>query len=188
MQKAWTIRLALALIFAAVLDILSTYLVTPDLSLEGNPVFVMLGRKWIYIITFKIILSLFAILAFAKGLKILQNRVDRFIGITGLVNVLSYLIFNRRVSLKEFLFYRLPKDWPSVFAIGAITIGISITTGGLTAAILNTFKIIQSTAQVIAFFLGNAILVLGIALWLTYQFVVKQQKAKRDAEGKASTC
>jgi hypothetical protein len=40
MKKMWTIRFALALMFAAVLDLLSTYLVTPDLSLEANPFFI----------------------------------------------------------------------------------------------------------------------------------------------------
>jgi len=137
MKKIWTVRLALALIVAAVLDTVSTYIATPDLSGEANPFFVMLGSKWTYIVSFKVVMSLLAVVAFAGGLRILQSRVDRLEGTTGFVNVLSHLIFKRRVSLGEVLLYGWPKDWPSVFAIGSITIGISIVTGvfGILAAI-----------------------------------------------------
>ena len=179
MKKAWTIRFALALVFAAVLDLLSTYLVAPDLSLEGNPFFVMLGRKWVYLITFKAVFSFFAVLAFAKSLEILQDRSARLIGLTGFFNVLSCLIFKRQLSLREFLLHRFPKDWPPLFAIAAITVGIAIVTGGITAAISNTFKIIQSQSQLIVYFLGNAILTIGIALWLIYQFLMNQTEKSR---------
>jgi hypothetical protein len=70
MKKVWTVRFALALIVAAMLDIVSTYIRTPDLSLEANPVLVMFGRKWTYVVALKIVGSLFAIVAFAGGLRI----------------------------------------------------------------------------------------------------------------------
>lgn len=178
MKKVWTIHLALALIVVAVLDILSTYIATPDLSGEANPFFVMLGRKWTYVVAFKVVGSLFAVVAFAGGLRILQSRVDRLTGTTGFVNVLSHLIFKRRISLGEFLLYGWPKDWVSVFAVGAITISITIVTGGVTGAIMNTFKTIRSQAQLMTYWFGTAALGVGIALWLTYQFLVKQRKAE----------
>jgi len=185
MRKVWTIRLALALIVAAVLDILSTYIATPDLSAEGNPFFIMFGRSWTYVIAFKVIGSLFAVVAFAGGLRILQRRVDRLKGISGFVNVLSHLVFKRRVSFGEFVLYGKFKDWPSALAVGAITISIAIVIGGVTGAILNTFKAIRSQTQLIAYFFGTAALDVGIALWLTSQFIVKQQKAEQGAEGDA---
>lgn len=179
-RKAWIIRFALALCFSAALDILSTYLVTPDLALEANPLFVMLGRKWVYLITFKIALSLVGLLLFAKSLSLLQSRVDRLAAVTRFANVLSELLFKRQLSLKEFLFHRFPKDWHSVFAVAGITVGTSIILGGFTAGILNAFKIIHSHTQIVLFFLGNAILTIGISLWLTYQFLIKQQKKTKQ--------
>lgn len=182
MRKVWTVRFALALIVAAVLDIVSTYIGSPDLSLEANPLFVMIGRKWTYVITIKVAWSLFALVAFTKALKILQTRVDRLKGITGFVNVFSYLIFKRRLSLVELLLYRLPKDWIPVLAVGAIAFGTTIVTGGVTAAILNTLGVIQTQAQLMVFWFGAVALGIGTALWVTYQFLAKQQKAEQGAE------
>ena len=177
MRKTWTIRFALVLIVAGVLDLVSTYIASPDLSLEANPFFVMLGRKWAYVITFKVVGSLIAVFAFAGGLRILQSRAARLTGITGFVNVLSHLVFKRRVSFGEFVLYGRFKDWPSAFAVAGIAIGVAPITGGISAAILNTFKVIQSQAQAMAYGLGAAALGVGIALWLTYRFLVKQRKA-----------
>lgn len=178
MKKMWTIGFALALFFAAFLDLLSTYLMTPDLKLEANPFFVMLGPKWVYLITFKVGFSLVALLVFTKSLDLLQSRVDRLSEITGFFNVFSYLIFKRKISLNEFLLHKLPKDWHSVFAVAGITIGTGIVTAGVAAGILNSFAIIQSQSQIVVFFVGNAILTIGIALWLIYQFLVKLKKSR----------
>jgi len=177
MRKTWTIRFALALVVAGVLDLVSTYIASPDLALEANPFFIMLGRNWTYVIASKVVGSLLAVVAFAGGLRILQSRVDRLKGINGFVNVLSLLVFKRRVSFGEFALYGKFKDWPSALAVGGIAIGIAPITGGIAAAILNTFKVIQSQTQAIIYGLGAAALGVGIALWLTYQFLVKQRKA-----------
>ena len=168
--------MALALIVAAVLDIVSTYMGTPGLSGEANRVLIMFGRKWTYVVAFKVVVSIFAVVAFAGGLRILQNRVERLTGTTGFVNVLSLLIFKRRVSFVQFLLYGWPKDWVSVFAVGGITIGITPVIGGLTAAILNTFKAVRSQTQLMVYLFGTAALGVSIALWITYQFFVKQRK------------
>ena len=177
MKKVWTIRFALALIVAGVLDLVSTYIASPDLSLEANPFFIILGRNWTYVIVFKVVGSLFAAVMFSRGLKILQSRANRLKEINGFVNVLSHLVFKRKVSFGEFVLYGRFKDWPSAFAVAGITIGIVPITGGISAAILNTFKVIQSQAQAMAYGLGAAALGVGIALWLTYRFLVKQRKA-----------
>jgi hypothetical protein len=109
--------LVLALIVAGVLDLVSTYIGTPDLSLEGNPFLVMFGRKWVYVFVIKFIVSLVAVISFSVGLRILQRRVVRLVGITGFVNVLSHLIFNRRISLREFLFSKCITNWPPVLRL-----------------------------------------------------------------------
>jgi hypothetical protein len=176
MKKVWTIRLALALIVAGVLDLVSTYIGTPDLLLEGNPILIMFGRKWVYVVAFKLIGSLVAVVFFAVGLRILQRRVDRLVGITGFVNVLSHLIFKRRISLRELLFCKCATDWPPAFAVAAIVNGVAIVTGGLIASILNTFAPPESKTQLIAYAMGSSALVLTTALWLTYEFLVKQRK------------
>ena len=186
MKKVWTVRLALALIVAGTLDLVSTYIGTPDLSLEGNPILIMFGRKWVYVVAFKLIGSLVAVVLFAVGLRILQRRVDRLVGITGFVNVLSHLIFKRRISLRELLFCKCPTDWPSAFAVATIVNGIAIVTGGLIAAILNTFAHIESKTQLIAYAIGGCVLVLTIAFWLIYEFLVKQRKAEFGVEGDAA--
>lgn len=178
MKKVWTIRLALALIVAAVLDIVSTYIATPDLSHEVNPLLVMLGRKWTHTIILKVCASLLGVVAFAGGLYILESRVDRMKGKTGFLDVIGHLVFKHRVSPYEFLFYAWPKDWGSVIAVGAITMSIAIVMGGLTATITNTLKLIQSYAELMIYwFLGGSIGIF-IALWLTYRFLVKQRKTE----------
>jgi hypothetical protein len=177
MNKTWTIRLALALIVAGVLDLVSTYIVTPDLSGEGNPFMVVFGRNWVYVVLFKVVGSLLAVGAFAGGLHILQSRVDRLRGITGFVNVISHLVFKRRVSFGEFVLYGRFKDWPSAFAVAGITMGIVPITGGVTAAIFNTLKLIRSQAQLMVILFLTAALGVSISFWVTYQFLVKQRKA-----------
>ena len=164
---------------AAVLDIVSTYIASPDLSHETNRIVVMLGRKWTYVIALKVVASLFAVVAFAGGLRILQSRVDRLKGTTGFVNVLSHLVFKRRVSLGAGLLYGWPKDWIAVFAVVAITIATTIVVGDVTAAILNTFEVLRSLVQIMPHSTGSGTLGIGIALWLTYQFFVKQRKVER---------
>ena len=51
-------------------------------------------------------------------------------------------------------------------------------TGGITAAILSTFKAVRSQTQLMTFWFGTAALGVCIALWLIYQFSVKQRKAE----------
>jgi hypothetical protein len=170
MNKAWTVRVLVALVASALLDGVSTYIATPDLTQEANPVLVFTGRTWFSFIMLKILVSLLAIAAFAGGLRILQSRRDRLVGQSGFRNILSQLLFNRHVSLGEFLLYGWPKDWMALFAVSFLVFTMTVIAGGVTAAVMNSLNAIRSPSHLLIFWCGNAVLGTGIGLWLTRRF------------------
>ena len=179
MKKIWTVRVLVALVVAALLDSVSTYIATPDLSLEGNPVLISSGRTWSNLVTLKILVSLVAVATFAGGLRILESRRDRLAGQFGFRNVLSQLVFKRHVSLGAFLLYGWPKDWIALFAVGCLTVTMATITGGVIAAVLNSLKAIRSQAHLMAFWCGNGALSASIAMWLTYRFFDEHERAEQ---------
>jgi hypothetical protein len=177
MKKIWITRFTFAIIAASVLDIVSTYIATPDLSHELNPLLVMFGRKWTHTIILKVCASLLGVVAFAGSLYILESRVERMKGKTGFLDIMGHLVFKHQVSPYEFLFYAWPKDWVAVLAVTLLAFGISIVVGGLTATVTNTFRLIQSYSGFMVFLFLGGFMGVFIALRLAYLFFVKQPKA-----------
>ncbi|MBN2683862.1 MAG: hypothetical protein JXR40_01155 [Pontiellaceae bacterium] len=163
------VNVLVAVVVAAVLDCVSTYIGTPDLSHEQNPVLISIGLTWSNLVTLKILVSLVAVAAFWGGTNILQTRRKRIAGQSGFRNILSLLIFKEQVSLGKFLF-GWPKDWISMFAIACLVITMATISGGFFAAMLNFLKAFRSQSHVIAFWCGTGVFSTGIAIWLTCRF------------------
>jgi len=123
-QKKYFIFISAANIIVAFLDLFLTYVGTPDLDLEGNPLITVFGRGWSSLIIINIVITLglvamayYAFLGY-KPLESKETDIKRYI------NDITY----GNPDIKSYAGIRWPKYWgPQIACLcWAVTIAVPI--------------------------------------------------------------
>ena len=130
----------------AVLDGGVTYLLSPDLKLESNPVIAM-GRSWAVLISIKVASTLISTGLFYAALCILQSRPrDGLQSRKGLAP-LRHALFGREVSMLRFLL-GMPRDKMAILAVMLLGASSGVIVGNLVAGTLNVATLLLSRSVV----------------------------------------
>jgi hypothetical protein len=185
MTKRWTWYFAFLLLLSSILDIFSTYYASPDLSGEVNPLVIAMGRSWTAIFAVKGITQIVVPVIFFFSLQALDGRSMRLVGKKGFVEILSYLFFEKYVSMTS-RSVEWPKDWGAVAAFMGVCIAVAAALGSLLAAISNTFHLVRSFMHL--YLLDTVILLSSIVLshYLAYYFLSISIKVQDGNAGDSS--
>jgi hypothetical protein len=170
MIRRWTLCFTLFLLLTGILDVLSTYHASPDLSGELNPLIVAMGRSWEAVFLVKGTTLLIAPTVFSLSLHVLAQRSKRLCDKKGFAEIMSYLIFKKQVTLTG-LSVALPKDLGAVAAFLGICIALSPPASAALGAITNTFHLVTSVTRVYLFYILAVLLVTVLAHYLVYRFL-----------------
>jgi len=146
MKTSWTILFLLVTVAGAVLDVGATYLLSPDLKLEANPVIAM-GRSWTVLITIKVASALLSTGLFYAALSILQSRPrDGLHSGKGLAP-LRHALYGQEVSMLRFIF-GMPRDKMAILAVIILGASLGVIVGNLVAGTLNIVTLLLSRSVV----------------------------------------
>ena len=146
MKARWTTLFLLIVVAGAVLDGGVTYLLSPDLKLEANPVIAM-GRSWTVLISIKVAGALLSTGLFYAALSILQSRPrDGLQSGKGLAP-LRHALFRQEVSMLRFLF-GMPRDMMTILAVILLGASSGVIVGNLVAGTLNVVTLLLSRSFV----------------------------------------
>jgi len=146
MKARWTTLFLLIVVAGAVLDGGVTYLLSPDLKLEANPVIAM-GRSWTVLISIKVASALLSTGLFYAALSILQSRPR--VGLQSRIGLapLRHALFGREVSMLRF-FFGMPRDKMAILAVILLGASSGVIVGNLVAGTLNVLTLLLSRSVV----------------------------------------
>jgi hypothetical protein len=170
----------------SLMDGLLTYLNTPDLSREGNPLVMYGGMGWLGLFLVNIFFSAFFVLAAWYAFSRYQTKASPA---KSWKEYISYIFYGRTDKF-IWTFYKLPKIWKPAFALG----GYSICWGAIASRAIVVFEWIMVTLnmrwtaylQFRAFVpfkrvdLWTAIIVV---IFLCFWWLIKQYRLSRLAVG-----
>ncbi len=103
------------LLFFIATDILTTYLASPDLKLEANPIILYFGKNWTVLYLFNIVCFLFQTINYVIALNYLKNNNDyRLLSLKNLKSIFSkivivnfyyYIIFSFLISINNYFIH-----------------------------------------------------------------------------------
>ena len=146
MKERWTILFLLIVVAGAVLDGGVTYLLSPDLKLESNPVIAM-GRSWAVLITIKLVGALLSTGFFYAALSILQSRPQDGLQSGKGLAPLRHALYGQEVSMLRFLF-GMPRDKMVILAVILLGASLGVIVGNLVAGTLNIVTLLLSRSVV----------------------------------------
>jgi len=115
---------AISYFILMVADEIVTFIGTPDLMLESNPLITQLGLGWEAMLIANIICYLLFIFVINYGLVRYKSPV---LNVEDYGQYYSMLYFNNATSINKF--FRLPKNWKPIFACVSFTIAITLPLG-----------------------------------------------------------
>ena len=146
MKARWTILFLFIVVAGAVLDGGMTYLLSPDLKREANPLIAM-GRSWAVFVTIKVAGALLSTVLFYAALSMLQSRPrDGLQSGKGLAP-LRHALYGQEVSMLRFIF-GLPRDKMAMLAIMLLAASSAVIVGNLVAGTLNVVTLLLSRSVV----------------------------------------
>jgi len=160
---------------AGVADLLTTYLGSPDLAKEANPVFHALGDRMggrAKLIMIKVVGTVVGIACFHAGMAWIERRRDRIPPGTGFIALCGLLFFKEKVSVTRLLI-GLPRDWGAVGALCCLTLAIALALGGFLGAASNALRIISSMTGVVVLWVVDGVASVMIALGLIHRFLFR---------------
>ena len=178
MRRNWTRWIAISLLLAAVLDVASTYIASPDLSREANPLTTAFGQTWLNVFAIKFIGSLGCLLIFSCGLHTLHSRRKRLSGLSGFWCVMSHLIYKRQMTASAFLLRGGIRDMGAYLSLIAVCITMGVLLGSVAASMSNSLKLIQSYSAAIAFWCIAGVLGTALGAMMTYRFLAADNEAE----------
>ncbi len=146
MKARWTILFLFIVVAGAVLDGGMTYLLSPDLKREANPLMAM-GRSWAVFVTIKVAGALLATVLFYTALSMLQSRPrDGLQSRKGLAP-LRHALYGQEVSMLRFLF-GIPRAKMVMLAVILLGASLGVIVGNLVAGTLNVVTLLLSRSVV----------------------------------------
>jgi hypothetical protein len=137
--------LALFLVITRFWDIAATYIITPDLEKETNPLVSILGQGWVTVIIFQIIMVSFIILLNYYSLFKIKNTYPPQKGYS-YREFVSYFYFGEKRNLIEMIF-RFPKNKSTLVKALGYVLPRSLIVIGLFISLSSTLLIINKTYQ-----------------------------------------
>jgi len=179
-EKAIFILIVILLLISRCYDFITTYLYTPDLLNEGNPLVVYLGFGWTHLIIITAVLLVGVIYCFYldyfKRDKIITENKLSF------KEFVPYSYFGRDEKIIA-IFYKTPKLKPFLRWLG-YTITYTLIVVGFMIGTSTTFLIISEKYKGIynaKVFIATMVL---IALFFAYNFFRKEYKYYKKTFGK----
>ena len=146
MKVRCTILFLFIVVAGAVLDGGMTYLLSPDLKLEANPVIAM-GRSWTVLISIKVAGALLSTGLFYAALSILQSRPQDGLQSGKGLAPLRHALYGQEVSMLRFLF-GMPRDKMAILAVILLGASSGVIVGNLVAGTLNVVTLLVSRSVV----------------------------------------
>jgi hypothetical protein len=146
MKARWTTLFLLIVAAGAMLDGGMTYLLSPDLKLETNPVIAM-GRGWTVLISIKVASTLLSTGLFYAALSILQSRPQDDLQSGKGLAPLRHALYGQEVSMLRF-FFGMPRDKMAILAVTLLGASLGVIVGNLIAGTLNVVTLLLSRSVV----------------------------------------
>ena len=143
MKARWVTVYLIVVVASTLLDTCTTFLLSPDLRHEANPVVMHLGRSWTVLLLIKGIGIVVSGLLFYAGLAILQTRRHGGLESGGFLAPLSWSLFRRETSLLRFCF-GMPRDMTALLGIILLSGASAIVMGNLVAGMVNSVTLFTS--------------------------------------------
>jgi len=134
--------LTLFLVVTRFWDIMATYIITPDLEKETNPLVSILGQGWVTVIIFQIMMVSFIIILNHYSLFKIRNTYPQQKGYS-YSEFVSYFYFGEKRNLMEMVF-RFPKNKSTLVKALGYVLPRSLIVIGLFISLSSTLLIINS--------------------------------------------
>ncbi len=172
--------LTLLLVITRCWDMAATYVITPDLEKETNPMVSIFGQGWTTIIIFQIILVSFIIILNYYSLFKIKNSYPPHKGYS-YRDFISYFYFGEKRNLIEML-YKFPKNRSTfVKALGyvlprsLIVIGLFISSSSTFLIINNDYQKFYAFARPYYYIVLIAIVFLFFILFFKREYTIYQK-------------
>ena len=134
--------LTLLLIITRFWDVITTYMVTPDLERETNPLVSIFGRGWVAVIIFQVILvSIIIILSYLSLFKIKSSYPSQK-GYS-YKEFIRYYYFGKKENLIKMI-YKFPKDKVTLMKLLGYVLPRALIVVSIFISTSSTFLIISS--------------------------------------------
>ncbi|MFC1587516.1 hypothetical protein ACFL54_04320 [Planctomycetota bacterium] len=161
----------IAVVIANILDLISTYYISPNLECEANFVFRLVGGglgDWYIVLLLKIGISLLGLAMLAAGIRKIPLLYPHS-GNWSFAGFAGYIPFQRKAPM-TWLIYRLPESYVMKLLSGYL-ISLTVIITGVAAALSNMLHLISGGLTMIVFHIVVALMVFVFAfalLWIDY--------------------